>query len=586
MRELHSQQMRKLGPEIDSLRLASGWEKEDLDKPWILVEASYGESMPCNVHLNLVGDKVEEGVWAAGGAPARYYFTGACDGIMQGTEAMRYSLPGRDLMAFGIELHFKSGHYDGLALICGEDKDIPAHLIAAAQLKDSPAIVIPGGTQPPGPYASQDLGAMTLERVGTIHAMLKRKQLSEEDYDFLREQACPFYGTCAFMGTANTMQVMSEILGLALPGSACAPAHQRDLTTLARRAGQQIVRLVEQGLTPRQVLTRKAFENAIMVHSAISGSTNVLLHLPIIAREAGVNLTIHDFDRIQRGVPFITNIRPAGFHPASFFWYAGGTQYVIKQLREHLHMDALTVTGRSLEENLRELERVNYFQKVSRYLINYKLQVEDVIRPLDQPLNKNGAIAVLRGNLAPEGAVVKQTAVDPAMLVFKGKVKAFDGQQSTLDAIYAGTVQSGDILVTRYEGPRRGCPEQFYVTEAIASSPKLAVSVALVTDGRFSGATRGPAIGHVSPEAMSGGPIAVVEDEDIVSVDIPNRRLEVVGIKGREVGAEKAEEILHDRLKSWTAPSGLDFAGGFLSVYSRLAVSAAEGGYMQRSFKP
>ncbi len=379
------------------------------------------------------------------------------------------------------------------------------------------------------------------------------------------------------------MQVMAEALGLALPTSACVPASRRLINELAREAGVQIVANIENGLRTRDILTREAFENALMVHAAIGGSTNALLHLPVIAKEAGIRLTLDDFDELNRKVPWLANVRPSGFHPTNRFWFAGGTQYVIQQLRARLHMNCLTITGKSLGANLKELERRAFFEKAKRYLVQYGVEASDVIRPRTKPMDTAGAVAVLHGNIAPEGAVVKHSALPPRMRRFKGTARPVDGQGAALKAIYRGDVKPGDVLIIRNEGPRRGCPEQFYVTEAISSSRELYESVALVTDGRFSGASRGPAIGHVSPEAAAGGPIGAVRRGDVIEIDIDRRRLDVTGINGRDVGAAGASKTLRERLKRkraphWEAPPGI------LSIYSDLATSAAEGGYFRRGF--
>lgn len=583
-RSLHSQKMRKAAPEIDSLKFGADWELEDLGKPWILVEASYGQAMPCTMHLDELRMKVDEGVWVAGGAPARHYFSCINDGVMQGTEAMRYSLPFRDLISFGVEAHFRAGHFDGMVLLSGEDKDMPGHLVAAARLGDYPAIAIPGGSMEPGPEMDHGQGPMTLEKVGTAYAMERRGEISREEYEFLRENACPSFGTCAFMGTAQTMQVMAEALGLALPTAAGVPATRRDIRTLARNAGSRIVTMVEEGLRTRDILTREAFDNAVMVHAAIGGSTNVLLHLPVIAKEAGVKLDLDDFDELNRRVPWLANVRPSGFHPATYFWYAGGAQRVIGELQDHLHMEAMTVTGRTLRQNLKDMDNSGFFHKVARYLAEYQLEATDVLRTKAKPMGKEGSIAVLKGNIAPDGAVVKFAAVPEAMLHFKGRAKPFEGQDSAIKAIFDGKVLPGDAVIIRYEGPRRGCPEQFYATEAIASKKELNEGVALLTDGRFSGASRGPVIGHISPEAMAGGPIAAVEEGDLVEIDIPQRRLNFLGPKGRALDPKEAEGVLKERLKGWRPPRGMDMPPGILSIYGELATSAAEGGYFRRTF--
>ena len=582
---LHSQAMRKKAPEIDSLKLGADWDVEDLGKPWVLVETSYGKSMPCSMHLDRLRMKVEEGVWSHGGAPAFHYFTGINDGVMQGTEAMRYSLLFRDFSSFAVEAHFRGGHFDGMVLLPAEDKDTPGHLAAAARLMDYPAILVPAGTMEAGPELGRGEGAMTLEKVGTIHSMLRRGEIARDEYEWLREVACPNFGTCAFMGTAETMQVMAEGLGLALPTSACVPASRRLILELARQAGTQILANIETGLRTRDILSWDSFENALMLHAAIAGSTNALLHMPVIAREAGFHLTLEDFDRIHRRIPWLANVRPSGFHPTTTFWYAGGVQYLIRQLRGKLHMDALTVTGKTLAQNLEGLERHAFFGRAARYLAESNLEVADVLRSPAKPMGKGGAVSILHGNLAPDGAVVKHSAVVRAMWTVRGRAKPVEGQEAALRAIFRNEVRPGDILLIRYEGPRRGCPEQFYVTEAIASSRELNESVALVTDGRFSGASRGPAIGHVSPEAMAGGPVAVVEEDDLIEIDIPGRRLDVVGVDGKEVGVERATQVLKSRLAKWK-PIEWDAPPGILSVYSELATSAADGGYFRRNFAP
>ena len=586
MEKLKSQIMRKKGPEIDALKLAAGWDKKDLEKPWVMIESAYGHASPCSYFLQEIVKRAEQGVWEAGGAPALYYFSHVCDGVAQGTEGMRYSLPMRDMYSFGVEGHFHMGHYDALILISGGDKDLPGFMMAAANLK-VPTIFIPGGSMAEGPDMGRNMGPMTLERVGTIYSMLKRGEISQEEYEFLRESSCPTcYGTCAFLGTAHTMEIMSEALGLALPTSASCPTHQKEILFLAKKAGKQIINLIESGITAKHILTQEAFENAIMIHSAISGSTNTLLHLPVIAKEAGVKITIEDFDRLHRKIPFIVNCRPTGFHPIPAFWYAGGVQRVIKELKNHLHMDALTVTGKTFRENLEELEKQGYFQKMERYLTNYKLKAEDVIRPINNPLSETGAIAVLKGNIAPEGSVIKISALDPSMFVFEGKAKPFEGQDAAINAVFSGEIEPGDIMIIRYEGPRRGCPEQYYVTEAIASSEKLSKTTALITDGRFSGATRGPAIGHASPEAMAGGPIAIVEEGDIININIPERTLNITGIKGEKQTEEAITNTLKNRLEKWSLPEELVPKNGLLSLYSKTAASAAKGGYVERNFLP
>ncbi len=561
MPPLHSQEMRKIAPEADPLRLATGWTMEDLERPWILVETTGGQSMPCSYHLPDLADRwVVRGVQSAGGAASRYDCTDFCDGIDQGTPGMRFSLASREVISFAVEMHVRGGHFDGMCVLSGSDKGTPGVLLAAART-DIPTIFIHGGVMEPGPRG------VTLEQVGSLSARLRRGEIGQTEYDNLALHSCPTTGTCAFLGTANTNAIMAEALGLALPTSALVPATKFDVGRLAEEAGRRVLGLVEEDLRPSQILTKEAFENALIVHAAIAGSTNTIMHLIALAFEVGVDLPLDRFDEVNREVPFLVNCRPVGEHPASYLWYAGGTQGLIRELRDLLHLDALTVTGRTLGENLQEVERSGFFERARGYFANFAVEAGDILRPSDDPLGI-GAIAVLRGSLAPDGAVVKVAALPKQFHTFTGEAIVFDSSDEAIEAIFAGTVNPGHAIVIRYEGPAaNGMPEQFYVTEAIATQKDLAEGVVLITDGRFSGATRGPAIGHVSPEAMAGGPIALVEDGDPVRVDIPRRRLDL------------AVEGLEERRAKWT-PKEPRFRRGLLAIYTRLALSADQGARM------
>jgi dihydroxy-acid dehydratase len=568
---LHSQRMRRSAPEIDPLRLGCGWKEEDLGKPWVLVETTGGESMPGSVHLPELAHHIRDGVIEAGGATARYDCTDMCDGIAQGTEAMSYSLPSRELIAMVVEMHVVSGHFDGMVLCSSCDKSIPAHLMAIARV-NIPSLLLPGGVMDIGP------GYMTLERVGTIDSELKRGRIDRHSYEFLREHSCPSVGACAFMGTACTMQSLSEALGLALPTTALIPAYHFALKRAARRTGQAVLRLIEHGIRPKDILSEAAFENALAVHAAIAGSTNALLHLPAIAKELGISVSLETVVRINDSVPYIVNVRPSGEHPSTLLWYAGGVARVMWEIREMLSLDVMTVTGRTLGENLEELKENGFFDDIPRYLESYGLTLRDIIRSPDDPISKEGGITILKGNLAPEGAVVKRSAVVPEMRRFIGKARVFDGQRQALEAIFSGEINPGDAIIIRYEGPKgNSMPEQFYVTEAIASDPVLNRSVALITDGRFSGASRGPCIGHISPEAAEHGPIAAVEDGDVILIDIPNRRLDLIGVEGKEISPQSALELLRERL-SKLPPFKPRYSSGLLGLYTRLATSASQGG--------
>ncbi|MBI4498315.1 MAG: dihydroxy-acid dehydratase [Chloroflexi bacterium] len=577
---MRSQRMRQQAPEMDSLRLACGWDKLDLSKPQVLVETVGGESHPSSIHLHRLADEVYKGVLEAGGRPARYDCTDICDGIIQGTDAMDYSLASREVIAWAVEMHAQAGGADGIIVLSSADKSIPGHLLAMARL-GLPSILVPGGVQEPGPHShALPLGNMTLEQVGTIYSQLRRGQIDPREYEFLREYACPTGGTCAFMGTACTMQVLAEALGVALPTTALAPPHFFSTDRNCREAGRQILGLIEANLTAREVMTQQALENAITVHAAIGGSTNALLHLAALAHELDLPFDLERVQEINDRTPFLVNVRPSGRHPSTMLWYAGGVPRVMRELRDLLHLDAITVTGKTVAENLEELERLGWYLYQARFLMNYGLKPEDIVRPREHPLDPRGAITLLRGDLAPNSAVVKRSAVDPKMHTFTGRARCFDSQEVALNAIFAGEITPGTALIIRYEGPRgSGMPEQFYVTEAIASDATLATSVALITDGRFSGASRGPAIGHVSPEAAAGGPIALVEDGDLIHVDLNARTLAIVGVDGREASPEEVELTLAERQQRWQ-PRPSKYRSGLLGVFTRLASSADQGGAM------
>ncbi|MDQ3810630.1 MAG: dihydroxy-acid dehydratase, partial [Chloroflexota bacterium] len=389
--------------------------------------------------------------------------------------------------------------------------------------------------------------------------------------------ACPTCGACQFMGSASTGQVFSEALGLAPPGSALIPSPLTRHLRFARMAGKQILKLIEEDITPRRILTREAFENAIIVHAAVGGSTNALLHLPVIAREVGIDLTIDDFDRIHRRVPVLANAKTTGRYPVEYLWYAGGVPAVMLELGDLLHLDCLTVTGKTLGENLAELQRSSFFDETRGYLNNVKVARQEVLRSRDDPFGPEGGVAVLRGNLAPRGAVVKYFSVPDEMHVHVGPARVFDFEDSAVEALLARRVQPGDVVVIRYEGPRaNGMPEMYFATTIIAADPTLMASTAIVTDGRFSGAAKGPAVGHVTPEALDGGPIALVEDGDLIEIHIPERRLAVVGAAGQRMSDEEVDRVLSERRARWQ-PQASRHQSGILSLFSRVASGSDSG---------
>ena len=540
---LKSQEIRRIAPEMDPLRMGMGWKAEDLGKPQILIESTYGQSHPGSAHLLSLAQKAQAGADGAGGKAALYFATDICDGMAQGHDGINYSLPSRDIIADLVEIHANATTFDGGVFLASCDKSVPALLMAIGRI-NIPAVFVTGGVMDAGP----DL--LTLEQIGKYSAMFQRGEITEEQFTYYKHNACPSCGACSFMGTASTMQIMAEALGLMLPGSALMPATCADLGDVALAAGKAAVALAEKGVRAADIVTRRSFENAVMVHAAISGSTNTLMHLPAIAREFGVALDADDFDRLHRGAHYLLNIRPAVEWPAQYFYYAGGVPRVMEEIRSMLHLDALTVTGKTLGENLDELKRNGFYEKCGAYLQKTGLKRTDVIRSFNDPIGTNGAIAILRGNIAPDGAVVKHTAVPKEMHKALLRARPFNSEEAAIDAILTRKINPGDAVIIRYEGPRgSGMPEMFYTTEAISSDPDLAASIALLTDGRFSGASRGPAIGHISPEAAEGGPIALVEEGDLIEIDIEKRVLRVCGIHGTPMDEAEIERVFAERRK-------------------------------------
>ena len=571
---MKSQQLRKLAPELDSLRLGSGWKIDELSKPQIIVESSYGHSHPGSAHLDKLVDEAGIGIKEKGGRAANYFVTDICDGEAQGHDGMNYSLVSRDIMAAMMEIHVKATPFDAGVFIASCDKSVPAHLMAIARL-DMPAIFMPGGIMKAGP------NLLTLEQIGTYSAQYERKEITEEQFMVYKRDACPDCGACSFMGTASTMQVMAEALGIALPGSALIPAHLPELKETTRKAGEHALGLAKEELKPSDIMTIQAFENAIMVHAAIAGSSNSLLHLPAIAHELGIQLSPDLFDKIHRKIPYLLNIRPSGFWPGEYFWYAGGVPAIMEEIKEFLHLDVMTVTGKTLEENLKDLQLNGFYENCHKYLPTLGVKVGDIIKPLHTPIKAQGAIAILKGNLAPEGAVVKHSAISPRLMQVTLKARVFDCEENAIEAVLQKKIHPGEAVFIRYAGPKgSGMPEMFYTTEAIASDPELVETIALITDGRFSGATRGPAIGHVSPEASEGGPIALVENDDLIRIDIPARTLDIIGTDSIERSVEEIEKILSERRAHWIKPES-QYKKGILDIYTHNSVSPMKGAYME-----
>ena len=578
---LKSQEMRKLAPEMDPLRIGTGWKKEDLEKPQIMVESTYGDSHPGSGHLNLLVEEVRKGVAEAGGFGARYFCTDICDGESQGTDGTNHSLASREMSAIMIEIHANATPFDGGVYLSSCDKGMPGNLIGLARV-DIPAVVVPGGTMNAGPEM------LTLEQLGMYSAKFERGEIDEEKLDWAKCNACPSCGACSFIGTASTMQIMAEALGLALPGSALMPATSPDLLAYAQEAGSQAVKLAQmEHMRPSDLVTKESFENAILVHAAISGSTNCLLHIPAIAHEFGIEITGDTFDRLHRNARYLLDVRPAGRWPAECFYYAGGVPAIMEEIKDHLHLDVMTVTGKTLGENLAELRENGFYEKCSGWLAKFNerygtsITKEDIIRPYDKAIGTDGSIAVLRGNLAPEGAVIKHTACPKEMFHAVLRARPFDSEEECLDAVLKHKVQKGDAVFIRYEGPKgSGMPEMFYTSEAISSDKELGKSIALITDGRFSGASTGPVIGHCSPEAVDGGPIALVEEGDLIEIDVKERKLNIIGIAGERKSMEEIDAILKERRRNWK-PREPKYKKGVLRLFSLHAASPMKGAYLE-----
>ncbi|GAA4202280.1 dihydroxy-acid dehydratase [Actinocatenispora rupis] len=569
--QLRSQRLRLVNHQGDALRLGMNWTEEDLGKPQVLVDSAYGMGHPGTFHFRELIEEVSNGVYESGGKPGVFAVSDICDGVVQATSGMSYSLISRDIMAAMVEIHALGHPHDGMVLISGNDKSVPAHLLAIARCK-LPAIHLPGGTQLNAP------DYVTSNKMWEMGAAVERGELPREDLESAQRGACPTCGACQFMGSASTGQVLAEALGLALPGSALVPAPLTKLLRYARATGKQLVDMIERDLTPQRILTREAFENAIVLHAAIGGSTNALLHLPVIAREAGVDIGIDDFDRIHRRVPVLANVKTTGRYPVEYFWYAGGVPAVMLELREMLHLDCLTVTGKTLGENLDEIERDPFFfAERLGYLNNFRIDKEEIIRPRSEPFATDGGLAILYGNLAPEGAMIKTFSVPEQMHVHTGPARVFDFEDEAIHALLQRQISPGDVLVIRYEGPRaNGMPEMYYAAAILSSDRVLNTTTAIVTDGRYSGAMRGPCIGHVAPEALDGGPIALVEEGDLVSIDVPERRLDIVGVKGEHRPPDEIDAVLTQRRGIWR-PQASRHDTGILSLYSRVARSSSDG---------
>ncbi|MEO2241309.1 MAG: dihydroxy-acid dehydratase [Euryarchaeota archaeon] len=535
-----------------SLLRACGLTDEELegDGPFIAVVNTYSEVVPGHVHLDRIAEAVKAGIRAAGGVPFEVETIALCDGIAMNTPGMRYSLPSRELVADSIETMVEAHRFDGFVAVVSCDKMVPGALMAAARL-DLPAAVVTGGPMEPGRVSGEWVDLIDVfEAVGAV----KEGEMTEEELEELEQRACPGPGSCAGMFTANTMACMTEVLGMSEFNCAATPATEAEKLRIAKLTGMRIVKAVKDGVTARDVLTREAFLDAIRVDMALGGSTNTVLHLLAIAREAGVDLSLDDFDRLSRDTPHLCAMRPGGPHTMRDLYEAGGVPAVMRELSEDLHLDRPDYAGRPVRERVERAE----------------VRDRDVIRPKDDPIEGEGGIRILYGSLAPKGAVIKTAALSEDMYEHEGPAVVFDSEEEATEAILGGEVDPGDVVVIRYEGPAGGpgMREMLTPTSALCGMG-LDDSVALVTDGRFSGGTRGPCIGHVSPEAYRGGPIAVVEEGDTIRIDVRERKLEI----------DLEEEELKARLEEWEPPE--DEVTGYLRRYRELVRGAEEGAVLR-----
>jgi dihydroxy-acid dehydratase len=531
-----------------SLFKALGLTEEEIERPMIGIANSANEVIPGHLHLHQISDAVKAGIRMAGGTPLEFFTVGVCDGIVMGHEGMKYSLSSRELIADSIESMAMAYPFDGLVLIPNCDKIVPGMLMAGARL-DIPAIIISGGPMLTGEFQGEVFDVIKVfECVGKV----KIGEMTLDDLKEVEGCACPGVGSCAGMFTANSMNCLAEVLGLALPYNGTIPAVFAERIRLAKESGMRIMDLVKQDLRPSKILTKKAFENAVTVDMAFGGSTNTTLHLPAIAREARINLSLQTFNEFTEKVPHLCNMAPGGPYHLQQLHQAGGIPALMVELSRGglMHLDAMTVTGKTVGENLK----------------GKKNKDPEIIRPIEKPYHATGGLAVLFGNLAPKGAVVKRAAVDDAMLKHRGPARVFNSEEEALRMILDGKIQKGEVVLIRYEGPKGGpgMREMLAPTSAIVGVGRDR-DVALLTDGRFSGGSRGAAIGHISPEAAEGGPIAAVQNGDMIEIDIPGKRLNLL----------ISDEELKKRLSQWKPPQ--KELKGYLKRYARLVQSAHTG---------
>ena len=528
-----------------------GLVNEELAKPFIGVINTYNEMHPGHIHLNRIGQLVKDGVREAGGVPFEVNTISLCDGFSQGHVGMCSVLPSREVIADSIEVYAGGHQLDGLVLIGGCDKIVPAMIMAALRI-NLPTVLVTGGPMMPAVYKGKQYGTYELKEMA---GKLTRGEISREEYEYMEGLMSPTPGSCAMMGTANTMSIIAEAMGLTMPGSACAHAVSGKKNRVAKESGMAVVRLVEEDIRPRDIVTQEMLELAVRVGLSVGGSTNMTLHMPAIAHEAKLHMSLEEIGRLSAETPYLAKIKPSGSHTMLDLDQAGGVGAVMRELDGLINLDQMTVNGKTHRQNVERVVEHN----------------PEVIRPVSDAYSDHGSITVLKGNLAPDGCVVKQSAVAPEMMVHEGPARVFDSEDDAIRAIYDGKIVAGDVVVIRYEGPKGGpgMREMLNPTSAIAGMG-LDKDVALITDGRFSGATRGASIGHVSPEAASGGTIGLVEEGDLIAIDIP----------ARTINLKVAEEELAARRAKWVCPEP-KIKTGYLARYAKLVSSADRGAILE-----
>jgi len=535
-----------------SLLRACGLQDDDFKKPFIGIANSFTDIVPGHIHLNELAEEIRKGIIEAGGVPFEFNTMAICDGIAMNHEGMKYSLPSREIVANTVESMAIGHSLDGLVLLPSCDKVVPGMLMAAARI-NIPSIVVTGGPMAPGKFKGENADLITVyEGVGEVSA----GKLTEDELHELECNACPGAGSCSGLFTANTMACITETLGMSLPMCATTLAQDKNKLKIAKKSGKRIVDMITEDLIPSKIMTQKAFENALAIDMALGGSSNTALHIPAIASEFennGVNVDLELFDKISKIVPHIASMSPAGKDTMKDLHLAGGIPAVLKNIETKLDTNALTCTGKTVKENIS----------------NIQIKNTEVIRPMNDPVHDEGGIAILKGNLAPNGSVIKQAAVEEDMMYHKGPAKVFNSEEEAVDGIFNGKILEGDIVVIRYEGPKGGpgMREMLNPTSAIMG---LGIkNVALITDGRFSGGTRGPCVGHVSPEAANGGPIAAIFDGDIIEIDIKNRKINV----------ELSQDEINHRVANADIPDRK--VKGWLNVYQKSVTSADKGAILR-----